>query len=55
MTFKRKLLISLGGISAFSPIVAVVACGKIAEPSKEDQEAYAKLTSTQALRVLEEE
>lgn len=55
MTFKRKLLISLGGISAFSPIVAVVACGKIAEPSKDDQEAYAKLTSSQALRVLEEE
>lgn len=51
----KKLLLSLGSIAAVSPIVAVVACGSIKEPSSQELDAYRKLTSTEAQRVLEEQ
>lgn len=51
---KRKLLLSLGSIVAFTPIVAVVACGKIQEPTSTDLDNYRKLTSSEAVRIFEE-
>lgn len=51
---KRKLLLSLGAIAAFSPVIAVVACGKISEPTSSRLDEYRKLTSSEATRILEE-
>lgn len=51
----KKWLISLGAIAAVTPVIAVVACGKIQEPSSTDLDNYRKFTSAEATRILEEQ
>lgn len=51
---KRKLLLGLGSLAAFAPVVAVVACGKIANPDSTQLDYYRRLTSTQTSNILEE-
>lgn len=51
---KRKLLISLGAITALTPVIAVVACGKITEPTPDQLDLYRKLTSSEVQRLFEE-